>query len=254
MKLKWFGTAAISIETANGRILVDPFIPLCGSTVDTSVSDYSGYDNIIITHAHFDHIGSIPEIICHGERSIYGTQAVHDALRKLGIPEAYIHIIAPGSKLTFGGIGVTAYKGRHISYDGKTVVSTLFNRRVREYSYNCVQIDQFNRICQEKKETISYLVEADGKRVFILGSLGLDSDTTYPQGVDSLVLPYQGASDLLTPALAAVERLQPKAVLLDHYDDTFPPVSNAISTADIEKALRGRIECRKLEYHNEIVV
>ena len=59
--------------------------------------------------------------------------------------------------------------------------------------------------------------------------------------MDLLVLPYQGASNLLTPAMQVIERLKPKAVLLDHFDDAFPPGSSAVDTSDIRRALEGRL-------------
>ncbi len=81
----------------------------------------------------------------------------------------------------------------------------------------------------------------------VLGSLNLADDVAYPEGADLLVLPYQGTSDLLTPALGIVGRLRPGAVLLDHFDDTFPPVSADIDTADIETALAGALPVYRLE-------
>ena len=61
-----------------------------------------------------------------------------------------------------------------------------------------------------------YEVHAEGKRVQVMGSLGLQEDQEYPQGADLLILPFQGSEFLEAVALEVVERLQPKRILLDH--------------------------------------
>jgi hypothetical protein len=63
-----------------------------------------------------------------------------------------------------------------------------------------------------------------------MGSLNLDDDTAYPIGVDLLILPLQGRSGISKYAMSFVEQLQPKKILLDHFDDTFPPISSAVNT------------------------
>lgn len=63
-----------------------------------------------------------------------------------------------------------------------------------------------------------------------MGSLGLREDTDYPQGADLLILPYQGSACLESAALETAARLMPKRILLDHFDDAFPPVSEHVDT------------------------
>ena len=90
---------------------------------------------------------------------------------------------------------------------------------------------------REAQETLIYQIEAEEKVVLVLGSLALDENTEYPQYVDMLVLPYQGSSDLVTKAVSIIERISPRTVLLDHFDDAFPPITTPIDTKPIKKAL-----------------
>lgn len=240
MIITWYGTASVSIETEYGKILFDPFLPLQEST-GTGLPDFRGFRHVVITHAHPDHIGNLPELYEEEEREIYGTQAATGALTEMGIPSDRLHTVSPGDGLSFGDITVRVYKGRHIRYDAGFLLRTFFSLRMIRYRKNLWLLGKMNRICKERGETVGYLIEAEGKRIFLLGSLGLDSDTDYPEGADLLILPYQGASDLLTPALEVVRRLKPKAVLLDHFDDTFPPLSADIDPGELEKALTGKI-------------
>lgn len=251
MNVKWYGTASFSIETKVTKVLFDPYVPLRGSKVKTKVEDYAGFKNIVITHAHFDHIGSITMLFKEEPREIYGTQATYTALVKLGIPEEHIHIISPGDELCFGDIKIKAYQGRHIKFDRKLLLKTIFSLRNIRYFLNLFPILKTCLICKEKKETLGYLIETEEKKIFAMGSLNLDSDTEYPTDMDYLFLPYQGRSALLQPALEVIEKLKPKSILLDHYDDTFPPLSRLIDTSDIEKALENKLSVRKMEYKFE---
>ena len=81
----------------------------------------------------------------------------------------------------------------------------------------------------------------------MLGSLNLAADVDYPTGMDLLVLPYQGTSDLLTPAIQIIDRLKPRAVLLDHFDDAFPPISNTVDTSDIQEYYAEKLPVNRLE-------
>ena len=100
----------------------------------------------------------------------------------------------------------------------------------------------------ENGEILFYEVLCGGKRIQIMGSLNLADDVEYPTGADQLILPFQGRSDLAQYGLKIVQRLKPKEVLLDHYDDTFPPISADIDTTGFEQLLWARegIVCRAM--------
>ena len=55
----------------------------------------------------------------------------------------------------------------------------------------------------------------------------------YPTEADLLILPYNGWADNLPPAERVIRRLRPKRVLLDHWDDTFPPVTRPLDLTPI---------------------
>lgn len=60
-KLTWLGHATFLLETAGKRILIDPWVmnnPACPD----DLKDVGNLDGILITHAHFDHIGDAVDI------------------------------------------------------------------------------------------------------------------------------------------------------------------------------------------------
>ena len=247
MKITWFGTASLAVETQGGRLLIDPFFPLPGSPTRVARDAYDGYREILVTHGHFDHIMDLPRLCAARERRVYATRTPCETLRRLGVGEGQLVLIAPGDALWVAGTRVTAFQSRHVRYDKAILRRTLFNARMPRHARNLPKVLRGFLAYPENGETLGFLIEGDGARLFVLGSLNLDPDTVYPTGVDLLALPYQGTSDLLTPAVAIVERLRPRAILLDHFDDAFPPISNRVDTADIGRHFAGIIPVMRLE-------
>ena len=109
-----------------------------------------------------------------------------------------------------------------------------------------------NRVCVENDETVFYLIEADGKKLSLMGSMNLRPDEEYPVGTDLLVLPYNGWDDNFPPAVRTIDRLKPKRVVLDHYDDTFPPVTMPIDLSPILEKYPGAVTAMKLKAEEEV--
>lgn len=240
MKITWFGTASLLIENENDRILIDPFLPLKGAENHPSLLDYQKEDSLLITHGHIDHLGSIPKILRNSDASVYCSALPAATLEKKKADSDQIVIIRPGDILHFGKIKVTPLPGKHIKFDAGLIRHTLLNLRILRYFPNFLSLLFRNHTYAEGNETLTYLIETGGKKVLVLGSLALQETTEYPKYVDMLVLPYQGAADLVSAALPIIDRIEPRTVLLDHFDDAFPPISRHIDTKPLKKALTER--------------
>ena len=87
----------------------------------------------------------------------------------------------------------------------------------------------------------------NGARVTLLENVPYPRMHELYRAADALILPYQGRSDLATCGWAIVERLRPKAVYLDHWDDSFPPLTATVDTRPFIDLLTSRdIPCRAL--------
>ena len=60
VKLTWLGHATFLLETGDARILIDPWVQNNPSCPD-ELKDLGSLDAMLITHAHFDHIGDAVE-------------------------------------------------------------------------------------------------------------------------------------------------------------------------------------------------
>ena len=248
MKLTWFGTAALLLESGDTAIAFDPFLSIAPGDAEgkpaSAPGPLAGASDVFVTHGHFDHILQIP-YICPQAR-IYATKTPAESLRRRGLQS--LRELTAGQTVEIGPFTIRSFQGRHCRFDAVLIWKTAFSRRVWANLRHMCRLLRWNRQYQESGEILFYEVCAGDHRIQIMGSLGLDPDTDYPVGADVLVLPFQGRSDLTAWALPIVRRLAPKRVLLNHYDDSFPPMTVQIDTGDFETLLENKgIPCRALQ-------
>ncbi len=255
MKLKWYGTAALLVSDGDTVIAFDPFLGIPrGSRHPEWFSpdracELTGASEVFVTHGHFDHIIQIPAIYSDSAAVIHATATPCGTLKKRGFRENKLDIIAPGSYHEAGNIAVRAYQGRHCVFDVPLVLRTALRYLKFGNFRHGLRLLRRNREYPENGEILFYELECRGRRLQIMGSMGLDSGTEYPVGADLLILPYQGKSSPAEYAASLTERLEPKAVLLDHYDDSFPPMTARVDTAAFEALMREKynIPCRAMK-------
>ena len=246
IRITWYGTASVQITAGSSQILIDPFFPFRDSRIRIADHSFDDCRHILITHGHFDHIGSIREIVRPGT-AVYCTKAPYRSLRRKGVPKENLKLIRAGSVFTVGAFRITAYPSKHIRLNAWDCLRALCSRRVRQNRKGILGKLRKFASCREKKESLCYLIEVYGKRILMLGSLGIAADTAYPTGVDLALFPYQGSGHLLQIAAGIYQKLRPKAVLLIHFDDTFPPFSSEVDTSEIQDYLQKRTVVYKLK-------
>ena len=114
MEVIWHGTASIELRAQSGKILFDPFIPLKGSPVTVKIEEFDGFEDIFITHGHFDHVASLPEIYGRNpEVKIYCTQTPYNTLIKKGIPRGNLVLLNFGDEVCVQGFKIRLLHGKH---------------------------------------------------------------------------------------------------------------------------------------------
>ena len=234
MHLIWHGTASVEVVSeAGGRILFDPFVPLPGSDVPVKLADFDGFSEIFVTHGHIDHIVHLPQIAARNpDVRIHCTETPYRTLLKKGVPAKNLDLLRFGDVREMNGFRIRALHGRHAVLPKASRKRVLYALR-SPARRNLPFILRAVLVCRENDETVFYQIEADGRTLSVMGSMNLRPDEQYPTGADLLVLPYNGWEDNLPPAVGIIERLQPKRVVLDHYDDTFPPLTMPLDLSPI---------------------
>lgn len=234
MKISWYGTASVMLESDGYRIAVDPFltIPLHETLCRRKLHAvrYRTADAVLVTHGHFDHILDIPKLYHNSDIKIYATKTPCKTLLRRGVERDQLCAIAPGMTFTLGGFTIRVYQGRHCRFDAGVMLKTVFKKETFQNPKRLYELIKLNRRFKENGETLFYEIEAEGKRIHLMGSMGLDLDTMYPTGADVLILPFQGTYCPARTVAPIIMKLQPKMIYLDHYDNAFPPMSSHIDT------------------------
>lgn len=233
MRLKWYGAASILLDQDGTQLLFDPFLSLNDKVFKPPIDELAAVENVFVTHGHLDHIVDIPAILNHnvGKATVYCTAIPRDTLISKGVDKERIRRVKPGDVLSLGPFEISVYKSRHIVYDVGLLLTTALSPRLLLYLKNLRYMLNENRACVEAGETVVFQISASGYSVLLMGSLNLDEETVYPKNTDLLVLPFQGRSGVARYAMPFIERLRPKKVLLDHFDNSFPPISADVKTA-----------------------
>ncbi len=238
MEITWYGTASIYIETSGTSLLFDPFLKYLPEGYDPDElrkqreKAFGTATNILITHGHLDHLSSIPTLYRNKPCTVFVTETPAVTLAKQGFPETKINKITPGDVLQFPDLSVRVYQGKHIRFDARLILQKVFRLSSWKQFSRLVHLLNLNMQYKENSEIIFYEIRTEGKRIQIMGSADLADDVEYPTEADVLILPHQGRSDIDSHNEAIIKKLKPKRVLLDHYDDAFPPVSELTPVDD----------------------
>lgn len=250
MKLTWMGTATFVLESGDQKILFDPFLELAGGSTAVSPEELLQYDTIFVTHCHFDHLYEAEELIGQGghDNTLFCTRQCCSTVESFLEETSNVVQIRVGQTYDLynpehpapgepGFIRIGVLQGRHIEFQFRHILDTLSPLRVIRYVRNLPFLYWANRIFKEAGEIVAFDVKAEHKELLILGSLALDPAETYPEGVDVLILPYQGNNDLPARAEEVLSRLRPKAVVLSHFDNAFPPMSRDVDLQPLKKLM-----------------
>ena len=254
MKIRWHGTAALTIESSGTTIAVDPFVGMpLGLSDDERLWSlraeiFRSADAVLVTHGHFDHIYDIPALYGGTDTPIYATLTPLTTLGQKGVGGGQLRLIEPESSISIGDMRITAYQSRHCVFDLAVIMKTALRRSTVCHPQRLFELLRLNKAYPEGGETLMYEIEADGARIQLMGSMGMAEGMSYPTGADALILPFQGTGDPAATVAPIIEALKPERILLDHYDDAFPPMSAQIKTEAFEiKMTSSGIPCEAMD-------
>ena len=235
--LTWLGTAGFKIETATGVILIDPFLSRNAAArprQELKPEDLKDADHILISHGHFDHIADVPAVMVHSPADVYCSAVTAQALVKRGVMPARIHTLSGGEKLELGETACSVTAIRHIRFDVPLVLRTL-TRVIRTSRSTFSSLERL-----PAGPVLCYSLVLGGLTFTHMGSLGItptDAKTLLPR-TDVLMPPLQGHTDICSRAAAVAKAVEPQAVVIQHQDDFFPPVSTYVNVEPFRRELK----------------
>ncbi len=230
MKVKWYGTATLMLESGGTRLLVDPYARRCSRAPGVDIEEARTADAILITHPHLDHFADV-DIFSRDGESVYVSESGIELARRNGLAAHRMAAIAAGDEVRIGAFTVRAYPARHCRFDAATLLRLALSPRPWARLPQCVRLLRAAaRFRIDERDVLAYAVDDGERRVLIFGSAGMDADADYPRAVDLLVFPYQGRRRMDREMIPFLRALEPRAVMLDHFDDAFPPVTHRVDT------------------------
>lgn len=243
MKITWYGTATIGIDDGKTKLLFDPFVRMNKHLETTPVEGFVGFDAVFVTHGHFDHIYSIPELAEKDKTvPIYCTETPKKTLMGKGVPEERFKTIQPDDVIQIGDYTIRPRRFRHIVFDPiyiLTVVpqSIAMLPRLFWQAY-------MNHKMPEGGEIVAYEIESHSKRIFLTGSFREHPQEIYPEDIDLLILANGGSVFVPEKTKDFIDKYRPKKIFVDHFDNAFPPVTRDVSVKRLENTVK--------KYHPEI--
>lgn len=231
MKLKWYGTATLLLESENTRILIDPYFRRNKKLPPLPLEEAATADAVFITHPHLDHFADIAKFLEAGIPKCYVSQGGIDRIAAHGVNTDKMTAYKAGDEITVGNFTVKVHQGKHCVFDAGTLARIALSPRTYLMLPRSIRLLHGMREYKMQDDEIYTLEISDGqKTVTVLGSAGMAKDTEYPAGADMLVLPYQGRTRMHKYMVPFLKEFAPKAVLADHFDNAFPPFSHTVST------------------------
>jgi len=262
MEITWYGTASLILREENTSIAFDPFggLPIHSIAHPPKAlpceQKLGSIEQVFVTHGHLDHIYHIPRLYRDTDVKVHCTAAPERTLIRHGFSPEKIQEISPGWNGQIGPFHITAYQGRHCVFDAPLLAHIFFSSKTFRHPAHLFHLLKLHLTYREKREILFYELTCHGLRIQIMGSMNLDPRTEYPTGADVLILPLQGRSDQDVYALELVKRLMPKSVLLDHYDNSFPPLSGDVDTSGFIRNVWQElgIPCQPLEFKKGVTI
>ena len=182
---------------------------------------------------------------------IHCTKTPYRTLARKGVDRKNLHLLHYGDTLKVNGFQLSVLHGRHAILPKATLKRLVYILK-HPAKGNIPFILRENRVAVENDETVFYKIEANEKTICLMGSMNLRDEVEYPVEADLLILPYNGWEDNFPPAVRVIERLKPKRVLLDHYDDTFPPLTMPLDLEPILGKYEGKVKKMRLGVIEEV--
>lgn len=251
--LKWLGTAGWEIRIGKTTILIDPFLTRKERSLDREwktdeegvLEVIRGADYIFAGHSHADHIGDVPFIAKRFGSKIIGSRTTTNLALTAGVDKSQVVTISGGEKLDFKEFSVQVIESQH-------GILTIGGRRRQP---------KFEEILRPWGGPIMGGDFVEGGSYLYYFTFGKHRVLHQSTGnfIEEKLKGLRPDVALLFPAhpydLAGVlKTLNPKVIILHHFDEWRAPFSAGISEANMKRAQRFERDVRSVDSQIKMII
>lgn len=235
VRITYLGTNGYQFEAEGGALLIDPYFSRVGflATVlgqhlqpnDQRIEQgmqslRSHFDAILVTHGHIDHLFDVPRIMRLTDARLLASKTAVELAKAAGASGNRCESVAPGDSRRIGPWKIRVFAATHdrvfpigVPFPGERKGSAP-PRRASDWKCG---------------EPLAFLVEANGKRIFI--DSGGRPSLLPPADIGPIDLAILGVAlpDSRARFVEAVRRLRPRYILPSHQDNFFQPLDRGFS-------------------------
>ncbi len=244
VKVHWFGTTFLILETDTSAILFDPFISRPSLWKILSFQDLKEKEDvynkwvpmtlqkkikgIFISHTHYDHILDLGLSMKNNNSVLYGSKSARNIAKGKMIPLDRVKIIEVDKSIFVDKFKITTREGKHPSH---IFGMTLAEGTVEKFK------DPASAFSYKTGDVYTFEIEIEDKRIFIASS-GVPIWKKHYNRIDYL---FQGVANKRHYNELVEKQVVPsraKKIIPIHFDDFFESVDKPLTeliSADVEK-------------------
>ncbi|MEW5961229.1 MAG: MBL fold metallo-hydrolase [Chloroflexota bacterium] len=236
MELTWLGVAGFKIDTGEGAtLLIDPFLSRpkkARPVLPLQLADLTPVDEILLTNGRFDHSLDTPTLARQTGAIVHAAESICRRLAQAGVSNHTLEPITFQKPKRLGSLVWQALPSLVNQADSSLVLRALTRSP---------QVLPQVRALEEQwlvGDMVAYRLQGEGLSLVHFGSAAWIDSEIRELRPDIALIPVENYPNISAAAVGLTLLLLPRLVILHHWDDYYPPVSQMINLKEFEAVTR----------------
>ncbi len=235
VRVRWLGTAGFEITAGQFSVLIDPYVTRARFTdcvmraLEPDLAEIARVtpraDAIIVGHTHFDHALDVPAIARRTGATVFGSKSAVALCRASLVPETKLVNVEReyGQEPLVAEIGPFKLRFAVSAHSRFMLGRVPFPGEIQDCDHVPLRTEKYRCGAVFRVE-----IEVFGRTIVHLGSAEIVERTAPPKDVDLLLMCVAGWQSSERFPERVARALDPKAILLSHWDNFFDPLDRPV--------------------------